>query len=66
MSPNDPLFDPDRPGDALRCHLRGELVEGVFLGFDRNGFLRLRVGAEERLLSAGSLETAEEMADHDG
>jgi BirA family biotin operon repressor/biotin-[acetyl-CoA-carboxylase] ligase len=36
-----------RPGDVLRC-LDGErTVEGVFLGFDRRGFLRLRPAAGE-------------------
>ncbi len=44
-----------RPGDALRCRLRGDQVEGVFQGFDRHGFLRLLVGGEERLLTAGEV-----------
>ena len=44
-----------KPGDAMRCHLRGDRVEGVFQGFDRHGFLRLRVGDEERLLAAGEI-----------
>lgn len=31
-----------RPGDTLRCRDGERTVEGVFLGFDRRGFLRLR------------------------
>ncbi len=48
-----------QPGDALRCRLRGDEMEGVFQGFDRHGFLRLLVGGEERFLTAG------EIADHE-
>ncbi len=48
-------FSLHRPGDALRCRLRGDEVEGVFQGFDRHGFLRLEVGGEERLLTAGEI-----------
>ncbi len=44
-----------RPGDALCCRLCGSEVEGVFQGFDRHGFLRLSVGGEERLLTAGEI-----------
>ncbi len=48
-----------RPGDMIRCRRGDDVVEGVFDGFDRHGFLRLLVGGEERLLTAG------EVADHD-
>ncbi len=44
-----------RPGDVIRCRLGDDVVEGVFDGFDRHGFLRLRVGGEERLLTAGEV-----------
>lgn len=44
-----------RPGDTLRCRIRGEDVEGFFVGFDANGFLRLRVGDDERLVVAGEV-----------
>ncbi len=48
-------FSLHRPGDSLRCRVLGEEIEGVFQGFDRNGFLRLLVGGEERLLTAGEI-----------
>ncbi len=44
-----------RPGDALCCRLHGDRLEGIFLGFDEHGFLRLQVGEEERLLTAGEV-----------
>lgn len=43
------------PGDALRCQLDGNQLEGRFLGFDDYGFLRLEVDGEERRLSAGEI-----------
>ncbi len=44
-----------RVGDRIR-HRRGDdVVEGEFRGFDRHGFLRLLVGGEERLLTAGEV-----------
>lgn len=43
------------PGDALRCRVLGDEVQGIFQGFDRNGFLRLLVDGEERLLTAGEI-----------
>ena len=48
-----------RPGDTLCCRLRDDRIEGVFQGFDRRGFLRIRIGDEERLLTAG------EVVDHE-
>ncbi len=44
-----------RPGAVIRCRQGEEVVEGVFQGFDRHGFLRLLVGGEERLLTAGGV-----------
>lgn len=44
-----------RPGEELHCRLESEDVRGVFLGFDRLGFLRLEVLGEERRLSSGIL-----------
>ncbi len=44
-----------REGDLLRCQAGKEEVEGRFRGFDRNGFLRLQVGSDERLLTAGEV-----------
>ncbi len=44
-----------RPGDALCCRRCGERIEGIFVGFDRHGFLRLQVDGEERLLTAGEV-----------
>lgn len=45
-----------RQGDEMRCRVGSELVVGRLLGFDTNGFLRLDVDGEERLLPAGDLE----------
>jgi BirA family biotin operon repressor/biotin-[acetyl-CoA-carboxylase] ligase len=42
-------------GDHLRCQMGGERLEGVFAGFDRRGFLRLRTPDGERLVSAGEV-----------
>jgi len=47
-----------RPGDTLRCRDGERTVDGVFLGFDRRGFLRLRpaAGGEGELrLAAGEV-----------
>lgn len=44
-----------QPGDALSCLLQGDRIEGIFQGFDEHGFLRLQVGGEERLLTAGEV-----------
>ncbi len=44
-----------RSGDVLRCRAGGDETLGVFEGFDRHGFLRLRVGGEERLMTAGEV-----------
>ncbi len=43
------------PGEALRCRLGGDTLEGRFAGFDHRGHLRLEVGGEERLISAGEI-----------
>jgi BirA family biotin operon repressor/biotin-[acetyl-CoA-carboxylase] ligase len=42
-----------RPGDRIRCRLDSGAVTGTFLGFDRQGFLRLRVAGEEHRISSG-------------
>ncbi len=46
-----------RPGETLRCRDGERTVEGVFLGFDRRGFLRLRAAGEggELRLAAGEV-----------
>ena len=46
-----------RPGDELECHLDGaeQKTRGVFLGIDDNGFLRMQVDGEEKVLSSGRL-----------
>jgi BirA family biotin operon repressor/biotin-[acetyl-CoA-carboxylase] ligase len=44
-----------RAGDRLRYYDGAETVEGIFLGFDRSGFLRLEVEGEERRMSAGEV-----------
>ncbi len=48
-----------RPGDPMRCRVGERWVAGTFLGFDANGFLRLRVGDEEQLLASGEIEDRE-------
>lgn len=49
-------FSLHREGDAMRCRIGGELVQGRFLGFNSHGFLRLAVDDGERLVPAGDLE----------
>lgn len=47
-----------RPGDPLRSRLPGgELVEGIFEGFDDQGFVLLRDDKGSRRVTAGVLET---------
>lgn len=45
-----------RVGEALRCRVGGDELEGVFQGFDEHGFLRLLVAGVERLVTAGEVE----------
>jgi BirA family biotin operon repressor/biotin-[acetyl-CoA-carboxylase] ligase len=42
-------------GDRLCCHLPDGEVEGLFLGFDDQGFLRLSVGGSERVIRSGEV-----------
>lgn len=42
-------------GDRLVCRIGEEVVEGELVAFEANGSLRLRVGDEERRLSAGEI-----------
>jgi BirA family transcriptional regulator, biotin operon repressor / biotin---[acetyl-CoA-carboxylase] ligase len=44
-----------RTGDTLRCRIAHEDLEGVFLGFDERGFLRLSVGGHERRVASGEI-----------
>jgi BirA family biotin operon repressor/biotin-[acetyl-CoA-carboxylase] ligase len=44
-----------RPGERLRCRVAQEDLDGVFLGFDERGFLRLDVGGGERRVSSGEI-----------
>ena len=44
-----------RPGDTLRCRVAGEDINGIFLGFDQRGFLRLDIEGTERLLTSGEV-----------
>ncbi len=44
-----------KPGETLRCRVGEKEIAGIFEGFDARGFLRLRVGDEERLLTAGEV-----------
>jgi BirA family biotin operon repressor/biotin-[acetyl-CoA-carboxylase] ligase len=44
-----------RAGDALRCRVADEDLDGVFLGFDERGFLRLAVGGHERRVASGEI-----------
>lgn len=43
------------PGERLRCIVGEEEVEGIFLGFDERGRLRLDVNGREELLAAGEV-----------
>ena len=45
-----------RVGEAMRCRVGGDELEGVFQGFDEHGFLRLLVAGEERLVTAGEVD----------
>ena len=49
-----------QPGDQLICRMGAETVEGIFLGFDPHGHLRLLVGDQERRLASGEIVTAED------
>jgi BirA family biotin operon repressor/biotin-[acetyl-CoA-carboxylase] ligase len=42
-------------GDRLTCHLPEGTVEGSFLGFDDQGFLRLAVDGTERVIRSGEV-----------
>jgi hypothetical protein len=42
-------------GDRLRCRVANEDLEGVFLGFDERGFLRLAVDGRERRVASGEI-----------
>jgi BirA family biotin operon repressor/biotin-[acetyl-CoA-carboxylase] ligase len=42
-------------GDVVRCRIAHEDLEGVFLGFDERGFLRLAVDGRERRLATGEI-----------
>lgn len=44
-----------QPGDAISCRIGAEVVEGMFLGFDDRGRLRLQQGSEEILLASGEV-----------
>ncbi len=44
-----------RPGDVLVCRVGDKIVHGDFVGFDENGFLRLRGPAGERVLSSAEV-----------
>jgi BirA family biotin operon repressor/biotin-[acetyl-CoA-carboxylase] ligase len=44
-----------QPGDSMSCRVGGEVIDGVFLGFDENGLLRLDSGGRELRLSAGEV-----------
>ena len=42
-------------GDVVRCRIAHEDLEGVFLGFDERGFLRLTVDGRERRVASGEI-----------
>jgi biotin-[acetyl-CoA-carboxylase] ligase BirA-like protein len=44
-----------REGERLRCRVANEDLEGVFLGFDERGFLRLAVAGRERRVASGEI-----------
>lgn len=43
------------PGEPLRCRTGDGVIEGIFLGFDPRGSLRLSVAGEERRVAAGEV-----------
>jgi len=44
-----------RAGDTVRCRVAQQDLEGVFLGFDERGFLRLEVAGSERRVASGEI-----------
>lgn len=46
-------FSLHQPGETLRCRVESEVVQGIFEGFDRRGFLKLRVAGQQKLISSG-------------
>lgn len=44
-----------RPGDAMEVRRDDGEIEGVFRGFDENGFLRLEVDGEEQRITTGEI-----------
>lgn len=44
-----------QPGDAISCRIGAEVVEGMFLGFDDHGRLRLQQGGEEIVVASGEV-----------
>ena len=44
-----------RPGQTVRCRMAHEDLEGVFLGFDERGFLRLATDGGERRVASGEI-----------
>ena len=44
-----------RPGERMSCRVGDEVVDGIFLGFDEQGLLRLESGGREFSLSAGEV-----------
>jgi BirA family biotin operon repressor/biotin-[acetyl-CoA-carboxylase] ligase len=42
-------------GDVVRCRVAHEDFEGVFLGFDERGFLRIAVDGRERCVATGEI-----------
>ncbi len=44
-----------RDGDALRCQIGTRRIEGIFRGFDSQGYLRLETEEGEELITAGEI-----------
>lgn len=49
------LLSAHRAGDTIRFGLDGAEVEGVFAGFDENGFLKLGTASGERRIRSGEI-----------
>ncbi len=42
-------------GERLRCRLGGRGIDGTFVGFDPQGFLRILIEGREEVLAAGEI-----------
>ncbi len=55
-------FSTHRIGDEMTCRTSDGTVSGRFLGFDSRGFLRLRAGGSERIVSGAEMVSTQSEA----